>query len=273
MRHALPLLLLAATPCWAAPSQAPLPPPIPAPQDRPFPGQISLTVDATDVNRHIMRMDETIPVPQGEAGQDFILLFPKWRPGNHGPTGPILALAGLQVSADGKPVGWRRDTVDIGAFHVDVPQGAAALQLRFQFLSSLDNHDSRVVMTPNMVEVEWRPQVLFPAGYYQRDIGVKAAVKLPEGFQYATALESDSSQGGIVAFKPVPLEVLLDSPVLAGRYFSRIDLDPGSTVPVHLDVVADRPKDLVIKPADLQAHRKSGAAGHAQFRQPSLQPL
>jgi predicted metalloprotease with PDZ domain len=110
-------------------------------------------------------------------------------------------------------------------------------------------------MTPNMVEVEWRPQILFPAGYYQRDIRVQASVKLPPDFQCATALDAVATHGQTVTFNPVPLETLLDSPVLAGRYFSRVDLDPGAAVPVHMDVVADRAKDLVIKPADLQAHR------------------
>jgi predicted metalloprotease with PDZ domain len=256
MRCVLPLLLLAAAPALAAgPSPVPLPPQLPAPQDRPFPGEVTLLVDATNVDQHIMGIDETVPVPAGQGGHDFILLFPKWRPGNHGPTGPLASLAGLEMTADGKPAAWRRDLVDMGAFHVDVPPGAARLQLRFHYLSSLSNDAARVEMTPNMVEVEWRPEVLFPAGYYQRDIAVRAGVKLPAGFQYATALDTVGSHDGMVAFKPVALETLLDSPVLAGRYFSRIALDPGDSAPVYLDVVADQPKDLVIKPDDLQAHK------------------
>jgi predicted metalloprotease with PDZ domain len=252
MRRVLPVLLLAGAPAWAAPPvPVPLPPSIPAPQDRPFPGALTLMVDATNVDQHIMRIDETVPVP---AGQDVILLFPKWRPGNHGPTGPLASLAGLEITANGKPVGWRRDLVDMGAFHVDVPPGAAVLRVRFQYLSPLSNDEARVEMTPNMVEVEWRPEVLFPAGYYQRDIPVRAGVTLPAGFQYATALDTVASKDGVVSFKPVGLETLLDSPVLAGRYFSRIALDTGEA-PVYLNVVADKKKDLVIKPEDLQAHK------------------
>ena len=130
-----------------------------------------------------------------------------------------------------------------------------AVTVRFDFLSSLNDNDARVEMTGNMVEVEWRPEMLFPAGYYQRDIHVKASVKLPNGFQYASALDTASASGGEVSFKPADLETLLDSPVLAGRYFERIDLDPGGAVPVHMDVTADRLKDLAIKPEDLAAHR------------------
>ncbi len=252
MNRLIPLFLLA-TPAFAAtPTPAPLPPALPTPQDKPYPGQIELSVDATNIEQHIVQITETIPVPPGSP---LTLLYPKWLPGNHGPTGPLPSLAGLVVTADGKPAAWQRDGVDMGAFHVAVPQGAQAVQVRFQFLSPLDNKEARVVMTANMVEVEWRPEVLFPAGYFQRDIPVHAAVRLPVGFQYATALETQQETGGAVSFKTVPLETLLDSPVLAGRYFSRIDLAPGAAIPVHMDVVGDRPQDLVIKPEDLQAHR------------------
>jgi predicted metalloprotease with PDZ domain len=262
MRRFLLPLLLASTAAWGNPVPAPPAPPIPPPQDRPYPGRIRLLVDATNLDQHIMQVTETIPVQDGEK---TILLFPKWLPGNHGPTGPIASLAGLVVTADGKPVAWQRDSVDMGAFHIDVPAGTRAIKAAFQFLSPLDNASARVVMTPNMVEVEWRPEILFPAGYYQRDIEVQATVKLPAGFQYATALDTDHADADGVAFKPVPLETLLDSPVLAGRYFSRIDLAPNSAVPVHMDVVGDRPKDLVIKPEDLQAHRNLVAQATRNF--------
>ena len=250
--HCLLASAIATTAAVAAPVPAPPAAPLPAPQDRPYPGQIVLSVDATNLDQHIMQVTETVPVVDGEK---TVLLFPRWLPGNHGPTGPIASLAGLVVTAGGKPVSWLRDNVDMGAFHIDVPAGARSIQVAFQFLSPFDNETARVVMTPNMVEVEWRPEILFPAGYYQRDIPVQASVKLPQGFQYATALDTDHAGGGEITFKPVPLEVLLDSPVLAGRYFSRVDLAPGEAVPVHLNVVADRAKDLVIKPEDLQAHR------------------
>ena len=254
MRRLLSLLLFAATPAWAlaAPTPVPQPPALPTPQDKPFPGVIDLVVDATNLTQHIVRIEETVPVPPGEP---LILLFPRWLPGNHAPSGPLPLLAGLTVTAEGRPVAWRRDPVDMGAFHIEAPAGVRAVKVQFQFLSPIDGKDGRVVMTPNMVEVEWRPDVLFPAGYFQRGIPVHAAVRLPEGFQYATALETEHEAGGEIAFKTTPLEILLDSPLLAGRYFSRIDLDPGAATPVHLDVVADQPKDLVIKPEDLQAHR------------------
>jgi predicted metalloprotease with PDZ domain len=237
------------------PQSAPPTPPIPAPVDATYPGgTLRLQVDATDVQRKIFRVHETVPV----AGPGpMILLYPKWLPGNHSPSGPIDQLAGLIVTANGQRVEWRRDPVDVYAFHVDVPAGAKALDLDFQFLSPTDTREGRVVMTEAMLDLQWNALVLYPAGYYARGIQVESSVLLPEGWRYGTALEPSGAAAadGAVAFKPVALDVLVDSPMYAGRYFERLDLDPGAAVPVHLDVVADRPEELEIKPEQLEAHR------------------
>jgi predicted metalloprotease with PDZ domain len=248
----IPLALLA-TPTFAAtlPEPAPLPPPIAAPADKPYQGEIFLNVDATDLDRHVFRMHETMPVAAGP----LTLLYPKFIPGNHGPTGPIDTLAGLLIKVDGQRIPWQRDTVNMYAFHLNVPQGAAKLDIYFQYLSPPEPREGRVVMTPNMLDVQWNAELLYPAGTYARNITFHPAVLLPEGWQFGTALETEQQQGPHTVFKPVNLETLMDSPLYAGRYFSRIDLDPGANVPVHLDIVADRPEDLAIKPADLTAHR------------------
>ncbi len=260
----LPLpALLAATAAWAlsgaashaqpVPEPAPLPPPVAAPVDKPYRGEIGLAVDATDLDHHVFRIHETVPV----AGPGpLTLLYPKWIPGNHGPTGPLVDLADLTVHAGGIRVAWQRDTVDVYAFHIDVPQGASALEVDFQYVSPTEKAEGRIVTTPNMLDVQWNPEVLYPAGNFARDITLHPTLTLPPGWQYGTALEPEHSSGNRVTFKPVTLDVLLDSPLYAGRYFSRVDLDPGAKVPVHMDVVADRPEDLVIKPDDLAAHRR-----------------
>ena len=258
-------LVFAALPAFAQtvqPQPVPQPPPIVAPQDSPFPGQIELSVDATDLDRHVFRMTETVPVP---AGQPLTLLFPKWIPGDHGPTGPLPSFAGLVVKAGGQTVPWTRDVVDMFAFHIAVPEGATSVQVQFQFLSPPEDREGRVVTTPNMLDVQWNPEILYPAGYFTRNISVHPTLTLPAGFKYGTALETESTDGARVTFKPVTVNVLLDSPLYAGRYFSRIDLDPHGVAPVHLDVVADRPEDLVVKPADLQAHRNLVQQAYKNF--------
>jgi predicted metalloprotease with PDZ domain len=246
-------LAAAAQPTQPQPQPLPLPPAIETPKDSAYPRAIELAVDATDLDHHVFRVTETVPVKQ--AG-DLVLLFPKWIPGDHSPTGPLPALGGLVVEANGQRLQWVRDVVNVYAFHVPVPQGAGAVTVKFDYLSPLDDgKQGRVVMTPNMLDVQWNPEVLYPAGYFARGITLHPSLTLPQGWKYGTALETESTAGSRVTFKPVTLNVLLDSPLYAGKYFSRIDLDPHGVAPVHLDVVADRPEDLAIKPEDLQAHR------------------
>jgi len=79
---------------------------IPASQDIPYPGTISLLVDATDTERAIFRVKQNIPI--AKAGVNY-LLYPKWLPGKHAPRGAIDALSGLKVFAKGKQISWTRD--------------------------------------------------------------------------------------------------------------------------------------------------------------------
>jgi predicted metalloprotease with PDZ domain len=229
-----------------------LPPAIPAPRDVAYPGTIRLAVDATDLERRIFRVRETIPV---EGGRPLTLLFPKWIPGGHKPEGPLPGLAGLVITAGGQRVEWTRDPVEVYAFHVAPPAGATSLELSFQFLSPTLPDQGRVVMTPEMLNLQWNQVSLYPAGYYTRRIPVEAKVILPDGWGFGTALEPASSEGAATTFKIVPYETLVDSPMFAGRYFERVELDPGGPVPVHLDLVADRAELLEIKPEQLQAHK------------------
>jgi predicted metalloprotease with PDZ domain len=236
----------------ADPSSSPMPPEIPAPQDVAFPSAIGLAVDATDTTDGIFRVHETIPVTH--AGP-MVLLYPKWVPGNHSPTGPIDEFAALAVHAEGALVPWTRDVVDVFAFHLDVPNGATSLDVDFQYLSPVESKEGRVVMTPDMLNLEWNAVVLYPAGYFSRRIMVQPNVTLPAGWKMGTALETASASGATTTFKSVPLNTLVDSPIFAGKYFERLDLDPGAEVAVYLDIVADQPDELKISPQQLQAHR------------------
>jgi predicted metalloprotease with PDZ domain len=182
-------------------------------------------------------------------------LYPQWLPGNHSPTGRVDKLGGLTVHANGERVAWRRDPVDVFAFHITPPAAATALDVEFQYLSPVDSNEGRVVVTPEMLNLQWNAVVLYPAGYFSRQIMFEPSVRLPEDWQFATALDVASGSSGATTFKPVSLETLVDSPMFAGRYFKRLDLEAPGPAPVHLDVVADRPGLLEIRPEQLAAHR------------------
>ena len=80
---------------------------------------ISLSVDATDAPRRILHAQEIITARPGP----LTLMYPEWIPGEHGPTGPVVDVAGLHIMADGKELAWRRDLVDMYAIHLTVPNG------------------------------------------------------------------------------------------------------------------------------------------------------
>ena len=224
---------------------------VPAPRDVPFEGTLKIHVDATDLAHRVFQVSERIPVKPGA----LTLLYPQWLPGHHSPSGPIDKLAGLVVKANGQVLPWTRDPYDVYAFHVDVPQGASELEVSFQYLSPQDKSQGRVVMTPEMLNLQWNTVSLYPAGYFARRIQAEASVTYPAGWQAGTALEVAGRDGDTVRYRPIDYDDLVDSPVYAGRYFKRVDLDPGAKVPVHLDIVADDPKYLEIKPEQLKAHQ------------------
>ncbi len=224
---------------------------VPAPKDVPFHGTMKVHVDATDLAHRVFRVSETIPAQPGP----LTLLYPQWLPGNHSPSGPISKFAGLTITANGKVLPWTRDPLNVYAFHVQVPTGAADVQVAFQYLSPVTGNEGRRVMTPEMLDLQWNANTVYPAGYYARQIMTQASVTFPEGWQYGTALREESHSGATVTFQPIAYNDLVDSPVYAGRYFKRLDLDPGAKQPVFLNLVADDAKDLEIKPEQLKVHQ------------------
>ncbi|MFG6282623.1 peptidase M61 [Sphingomonas sp. S6] len=249
------LLLSTAAPALAqvpAGNSAPQPVPfvdtIPEAQDTPYPGTILLNVDATNTEQGIFRVKETIPV--AKAGPTA-LMFPKWLPGAHSPRGEIEKLAGLVIKANGRVIPWTRDMVDVFAFHIDVPQGARNLDVEFQFISATKGDQGRIVATPNMISLQPNSVSLYPAGYFTRQIPIQMTVKFPTGWTAAGAVPAKAN-GSTYVYDKTNYEILVDSPLLAGRY--------GKTWPlserVNLNVFADDPKELAATPEQIDAHKR-----------------
>ena len=241
---------------------AAMPTAIAAPRDVAYPGTMRLHVDATDTERHIYRVRQTIPVV---AAGPMTLLFPRWLPGTHAPTGRIEQLAGLTIRAGATRLDWTRDALDGFAFHVTVPNASPALEVEFQILTAVEASQGRIVMTDEMLNLQWNAVALYPAGYFASRIPVEASVRLPVGWQFGVALETASTAAGVTTFKTVPFDQLVDSPMFAGRYFKRFDLGRTGTAPVFLNVVADRPELLEAKPEHIEAHRSLVDQAHKLF--------
>jgi predicted metalloprotease with PDZ domain len=223
-----------------------------------YPGEIALQVDATDVQRRIYGVTETIPVRPGR----LVLYYPQWLPGNHAPRGQVDQLAGLRFRAGDRQIPWRRDPLNVHAFELQVPSGVNQLVAEFQILTAQVTDASRtprVVITPNLLGLQWNQVVLYPAGYLVRDIRVRASVQLPTGWKHATALPADqagtSGAASRVSFAPVSLETLVDSPLYAGRHYRLIDLTPAGGRPVRLNVWAEEEADLAATDEQVVIHR------------------
>jgi predicted metalloprotease with PDZ domain len=254
IRHAAAAALLASSTLASAQvpagNSAPQPVPfvdtIPAARDIPYPGTLRVAVDATDTQRGILRVSETIPVAQ--PGH-LVLLFPKWLPGAHSPRGEIEKLTGLVFTADGRRVEWTRDPVDVFAFHIDVPAGARTIEATFQFASATKSDQGRIAVTPTMISLQPNSVSLYPAGYFTRQIPVQMTVTYPAGWTAAGAIPAKVS-GATYNYAPTNYEILVDSPMLAGKYGKVWPLSPR----VDLNVFADDPAELAATAEQIAAH-------------------
>ncbi|MGA9333860.1 MAG: M61 family peptidase [Rudaea sp.] len=233
------------------------------PLDQPYPGTLTLHVDLRGAARKIFRVHETIPVHAGNVD----LYYPKWIPGEHGPTGPIVNVTGLVINGNGRRIAWRRDLLDMYTLHLSVPEGVMRIDLDFQFLSPTRGgaFGGSVSATAKLVDLEWNQVAFYPAGYWSRDIRIEPSVELPPGWQFGTALETAGRDAASIRFKPVTFNNLVDSALIAGIHFKRIDLDPGAKIPVHMDIVADHPADLQVSDAQVQVSRNLIAQAYRLF--------
>ena len=248
------LLATAATAAFAQannskPQPVPVVDTIPAAADTPYPGTMTIDIDATDVTRGIFSIRQTIPV--AKTG-DFVLLFPKWVPGGHTPRNEIEKMVGLTVIGGGKPIAWTRDPVDVYAFHLDIPKGVKSIEVRFQYATSTKADQGRTMVTRNLLSLEPIVTSLYPAGYFVRQIPVKLTVKYPDGWSAASALNA-RVVGSTYTYEPTNYEILVDSPILAGRYYRKFALSPR----VNMNVFADNPAELAAAtPAMIDAHKQ-----------------
>jgi predicted metalloprotease with PDZ domain len=210
-------------------------------------GTIALAVDASEAPRKILHAKLTIPVEPGK----ITLVYPKWIPGEHGPTGPLTDIAGLRFVAGGKPLRWERDLVDMHAVSCEVPAGASPLEVSFDFISaaSPEGFSSAASCTEKLLLLSWNQVLLYPAGRPADDIHFAASLKLPAEWKYGTALPVQKESGGAIQFAPTSLTALVDSPVLAGANFRRVEL--ASSPPQYLDMAADGPEALAIPDAEV----------------------
>jgi len=131
-----------------------------------------LDADARDVAHRIFVVRERVPVQRAGA---MTLLYPRREAARLGPSLTVTELAGLDVSANQRPLAWHRDASEPHAFHLDVPEGTQTIDVRFQIVADDDR------LSADVVAIAWQHLLLYPAGWYARNIAVTPSVQLPTG--------------------------------------------------------------------------------------------
>jgi hypothetical protein len=145
---------------------------------------ITLSVDLTDAPRRVLHSTETIPVTPGA----MTLVYPKWIPGEHGPTGPIDNQAGFIITTPtGAPVKWERDLVDMYSYHINVPAGVKQLNVKMDFLATGGaNFTAGGSTSANLALLSWNTLLVYPAGKNAGDVMVTPTIKIPMDWKYGT---------------------------------------------------------------------------------------
>jgi predicted metalloprotease with PDZ domain len=199
---------------------------------------VSLAVDATDAPRKIIHAKLRIPATPGT----LTLYYPKWLPGEHAPTGPVIDLTGLKFAASGKALKWRRDLRDGWTINVEVPAGENEVLADLDYVEPAtleQGFSSGSSATDKLLVLSWNQVLLYPKGWKSDDITFTASLKIPDGWKYATSLPVSNANGSEVHFSPESLTMLVDSPVLTAQYLKVVPLTVGPEPSAELDVASD----------------------------------
>jgi predicted metalloprotease with PDZ domain len=221
---------------------------------------MQVEADLTEAPRGLIRGKLTIPVKPGPLA----LVYPQWLPGHHSPRGPIADVTGLKFSAGGQPVPWRRDLTDMYAVQLEIPEGVTKLEVDLESVASNSGGPDQDPSTSDQLALlNWNVITMFPKGQDAAKIIVDSSLVLPEGWKFGCSLEfaggEDGSPKRAIRFRSASMEMLIDSPVVAGRHFKRFDLTPGETPPHLMDVAADSEAALGINDKRLKAYQRMPA--------------
>ncbi len=217
---------------------------------------VKLEVDLRDATKRVFHSKMEFPVTPGP----LTLVYPKWIPGEHSPTGAIVDATGLHFRGNGKEITWRRDSDDMYAFHCDVPGGVTMLEATLDYLLPAGESAAGVPSASAQLAVlPWNLVVLYPAGTKSDDVKFSASIRVPEGWKYVTALEPAANKktaDGATQFETVSLTTLIDSPLLTGAFFKTYDLSPGQNPGHRLNIAADSAVATKLTPDQLQHFRQ-----------------
>ena len=210
---------------------------------------IDVEVDARDLPRRLVHTRVEIPCAPGPRA----VWYPKWIPGTHGKAGPIATVGGLRFEAEGgKALPWKRDGLDPFRVVVDVPEGVDRLTARLDTIcneATVERSGHLSFGNRSVGVLNWNTCVLYPEGPSAVDTRVRLTLRLPGGWKHASALKEVAGGGGpgVVAFEPVSLVDLIDSPLIAGENLKTVQLDAGPNPPAYFHVASESPAALAVE--------------------------
>ncbi|HVZ94895.1 MAG TPA: hypothetical protein VG797_10330, partial [Phycisphaerales bacterium] len=212
--------------------------------EEPVPPRVtmSLSVDATDIGRNLVKSRLSMPVKQEMAKDGAVeMRYVLWTPGNHTPSGPIENIGSLVFKADDSPAAleWERDPQHMELFRVRVPPGVKVLRAEMTYIAGQPNVNSRTTDSyggSSVGVVNWNTVLLYPAGFSSLEIDVQATLARPTGWRFGTALIAARGDQTLTYFDSVPLAELVDCPVVIGEYVRTYQLTTAGEAMHYLHV-------------------------------------
>jgi predicted metalloprotease with PDZ domain len=219
---------------------------------------LSVRLDAREIVRNHVHTDLTLNV----KGGPLTLVFPKWLPGEHMPSGPLDTLIGMTMRAHGQLLSWQRDPKDPFAVSVTVPPGVSELDIALD--SGLPTEGGSFTAGPTnsaqLAVLSWNQYVLLPKGRDAATLSTAASLRAPPQWQIACALEQQPQADGSVRLEEGSLARLIDSPVQIAHFARRIELPGSAPLPQlkHSIALAADSEEAMKLPEDF-------AAGYGQL--------
>ena len=225
---------------------------------------LSVSIDATDAARHLIRSTIEIPVQPGPLA----LWYPKWIPGIHGPGEQIRNIGGLTVTTNsGKRIDWRRDDDEMYKFHVNVPDGADQISVELTYICNQPTRVSTGVDSygnAHTTIINFNTCLFYPDGWSSQETTVDLSVKLPD-WKYGTSLKTKSNADGWVTFERDTFENVVDSPLMAGENYRLLEIELPDFPVTRMHFVSDKPESVEFDEKLEKQFRSMMAEGAALF--------
>jgi hypothetical protein len=201
---------------------------------------LSVRVDARDVARKRLHVALRLAAKPGP----LTLVYPKWMPGEHGPTGPLETIIGLEIRANGARLDWTRDPLDMYALRIVVPRGADHVDVALEAGLATENGTFSAGPTSSEVLaiIPWNECLLIPKGTDAEKLSTAASLLAPADWTVVSPLRATRAADGGYEFEATTAAGLIDAPAQLGRYARRVELagsEPGAGLRHSISIMAD----------------------------------